>query len=650
MAKKLEGLRRVLGPGSLASVAYGEIASSLYFALGVVALYALGFTPWVLLAVGLVFCLVALSYAEGVSAIPEPGGAATLVRRAFNDPLGFLTGWALFLDYLIVMALAALFVPHYLGDTLGIHGIQDRPWDVVVGVGVLAGVALVRLVKRPRLYRATAILALVALGAQLLLIVLGFVYVFSTGALGKGVHLGVDPSWRDITFALPVAMLAFTGLETVANLAADAREPGRDLPRSLFAGLGAAVIVSFLMGIIGISAFPVHHVGGGFATDLGRVWVRAPLAGIAKALGDASLPGTVTDGVRIFVGVSGAAVLVMAVTTAVSGAGRLALSLGRHNMLPHAFGVLNRRTLIAPASILSTTAIASALMVVTVAVGSPVRDLAALYSFGVLLTFLAAQIAVVRLRRTEPDLDRPFRVPLNIGIRGIPLPLAALVGIPLTFLIWVAAVVTHPAARIAGPVWLVIGAGVYVVVRRRRGGSLLERIDEPQPDLYEAAEEAQYRHILVPMKLGLIGEEVLATGIKLAEEQGSKVTALHVIRVPLDLPIDAEMLEREETAASSLAEAKLLGSEHGVEIEGKVVRARELGPAIVDAAADQEADVILMGSAPRWRRQSRFFSPTVDYVLRRARCEVMVVAYPQGVLEEEGIAEAEPDDGARMRS
>jgi len=651
MARKLEGLRRVLGPGSLASVAYGEIASSLYFALGVVALYALGFTPWVLLAVGLVFLLVALSYAEGVAAIPEPGGAATLVRRAFNDPLGFLTGWALLLDYVIVIAFAALFVPHYLGDALGWKGLEDRPWDLVVGLAVLGGVALVRLVKRPSLYRATATLALIALSAQLLLIVLGFIYLFSTENLSKGLDLGTAPTWRDITFALPVAMLAFTGLETVANLAADAREPGRDLPRGLFGGIGAAVLVSFAMGIIGISAFPVHPIGNGFGTDLGHVWIKAPLAGIAKALGDAGLSGTVTDGVRIFVGISGAAVLVVAVTTAVSGAGRLLLSLGRHNMLPHAFGILNRRTLIPPVSILSSTVLASAFMIVAVVIGSPERHLAALYSFGVLLTFLAAQIAVVRLRRTEPDLERPFRVPVNVRLGGVSMPVAALVGIPLTFLIWVAAIVTHAGARIAGPIWLALGAGVFVVVRKRRGDRLMERVEEPKPDLVHATEEGQYRHILVPMKLGLIGEEVLATGIKLAEEQGARLTALHVIRVPLDLPLDAELAEREETATASLAEARLLGSEHGVEVEAKVVRARELGPAIVDTAAKDGADVILMGSAPRWRRQSRFFSPTVDYVLRRAPSEVMVVAYPQGVLEEEEeVEEAEKPTGARIGS
>jgi basic amino acid/polyamine antiporter, APA family len=630
MAKKLQGLSRVLGPRPLASVAYGEIASSLYFALGVVAYYALGFTPWVLLAAGIVFMLVALSYAEGTAAIPETGGAATLVRRAFNDPLGFMTGWALFLDYLIVIALAALFVPHYLGDAIGWDAIKDEPWDVVVGVCVIAAVACVRLVRRPSLYRLAIILAAIALVAQLLLIVLGFAYLVSSEAFGQGVDLGTAPTWRSIGFAIPVAMLAYTGLETVANLAAEAREPGKNLPRSLFGGIGAAVVVSVAIGIVAISAFP----GGG---ELGTTWLHAPLVGIAAALKAAGLPATVADGVKIFVAASGVLVLVMVVTTSISGAGRLAFSLGKRDMLPHAFARLSRRSLISAPAIFSVAGISILMLIVTVSVGSPVKSLAGLYSFGVLLTFTAAQVAVIKLRFREPGLERPFRVPVNVRIRGVPVPLAALIGAPLTFAIWIGTLTTHSTARIAGPVWLLIGAVVFVLVRRSRGSAMTESVEEPVADLVEPHDEGLYRHLLVPMKLGPIGEEVLATAIKLAEEQSAKLTALHVIKVPLDQALDASLEEEEEQAAASLAEATEIASEHGVEVEGKIIRARALGTAIVDEARTSGADLILTGSAPRWRRQSRFFSPTVDYVLRKAPCEVMVVAYPQGVLEEEAV-------------
>src|SRR6476620_8699943 len=254
MARKLPQLQRVLDAPALASVAYGEIASSIYFALGIIALHALGLTPVVLGVVGLLFLVVALSYAEGTAAIRETGGAATFVRIAFNDFWGFITGWVLFLDYLIVIALSALFVPHYVAGAFftKIH----RPWDVVVGCFVIAGIALVRLIHRTRLHSWALVVALVDLVTQVLLVVLGMAVLFSPDALTAGTSLGETPTWHDIAFALPLAMLAYTGLETVANLAEETRRPGRDLPRSLFSAVTVVVIIYILIACVGLSAYP----------------------------------------------------------------------------------------------------------------------------------------------------------------------------------------------------------------------------------------------------------------------------------------------------------------------------------------------------------------------------------------------------------
>jgi basic amino acid/polyamine antiporter, APA family len=635
VAKKIPGLSRALGAGPIASVAYGEIGSSIYIALGVVALNALGLTPWVLLGVGLLFLVVALSYAEGTAALPETGGAATFVRRAFNDPAGFVTGWALFLDYLIVIALAALFVPHYLGTAVGWDALTDEPWDVVAGIVVVVALTVVRLFRRAQLYQAAVFIAVLAFVSHLVLIVLGSALLLSAEGFGSGVDLGTAPTWNALVFSLALATLAYTGLETVANLAAETREPGRTLPRSLFAGIGAVVLVSFAIAAIGISAYPPHPdpAGpGGYASDLGTTWIHAPIVGIAEAFGG-SLPAWAVDSLRVFLGITGAIILVATVSTSLSGSGRLAYSMGRRAMLPRPFGRLNPRTLIAPVSLVAGATIAVAILIGASFAGSEVRFLASLYSFGALLAFTAAQLAVIRLRFSEPKLARPFRVPGNVRIRGVAVPVAALVGAPLTFVLWIAALATHDAARIAGPIWLLAGAVLFVAVRHSEHERLLEHVEPVQPDLVPEV-EGVYESILVPMKLGLIGEEVLATAIRLAEERGCAVRALHVIRVPLELPINAELIEQEERAEASLADAKLLASEHGVEVEGEIIRARSIGEAIVERASQNGVDLILLGSAPRWRRQSRFFSPTVDYVLRRAPCEVMVVTYPQGVLEE----------------
>ena len=619
MARKLPRLQRVLDAPALFSIAYGEIASSIYFALGIIAFHALGFSPLVLLTAGLLFLVVSLSYAEGTTTIRETGGAATFVRIAFNDLWGFITGWVLFLDYLIVIALSALFVPHYVAGAFftKIH----RPWDVVVGCFVIAGIALVRLIHRTRLHRWALVVALVDLVTQVLLVVLGMAVLFSPDALSAGTSLGETPTWHDIAFAIPLAMLAYTGLETVANLAEETRRPGRDLPRSLFGAIGLVVLIYVAIAVVGLSAFPAEH-----GTLLGSNWLRAPLVGIASEI-RAEVPAFVGYPLQVFVGMSGALILLTAATTSISGFGRLAYSLGEHGQLPRKFGMLRKRTLVAPQSIVAASLISIALLVGTAPLAHPVFFLASLFSFGVLLAFTAAQLAVIKLRFSEPERRRPYRVPWAIG--RVPVP--SLVGAVLTFAAWVIALATHEGARYAGPAWLAVGLVIYVLVRRRRGEKLRQRV--MSADEHRGLAQAEFSRILVPMKLGDIGEEMIATAVKLAQEHGASVEALHVIRVPLELPIDAELIDEEERAEASIAEAKILGADHGVTVEGRIVRARSIGQAIVQSAREDGADLIVVGSSPRWRRQSRFFSPTVEYVLKKAPSEVLIVAMPPGVLE-----------------
>ena len=627
MARKLRGFERVLDAPSLFAVAYGEIASSLYIALGIVAATALGFTPLVLLVAGAVFVLVSLSYAEGTAALPETGGAATFVRRAFNDLAGFVTGWVLFLDFLIVMALSALFVPHYLAGAVGQSTLRESPWDAVVGCALIAAIAGVRVARRTRLHLGSLAVALLDLLVQGVLVILGVALLLSPETLGDGLGFASGQDWGDLAFALPLAMLAYTGLETVANLAEEATEPGRTLPRSLFSAIGLVVVVTVLIGAIGLSAYPVSNG----ETALGEQWLEAPLVGIAASF-DGSLPGLLVDALEVAVGISGVLILVGAATTSFSGITRLTYSLAEHGSLPREFARLERRSVVSSEAIAIAAALAIGLIVLTeLAAGGDPAFLASLYSFGVLIAFTAAQLAVVRLRMREPDLERPYRAWPNVSIGGHQVPVAALLGAPLTAAIFVLAMITHPGARYAGPAWLVAGLAVFVAVRRTRRRGLFEQIS-PVGALPSSAD---FERILVPMKLGDIGEEMVATAIALAKERGSAIEAITVVRVPRKFALEGELPP--EVAArvdASLEEARALGADYGVDVQGDVVRARSIGHAIVEEAERRDADLIVLGSSPRWRRQSRFFSPTVDFVLRNAPCEVLVVAFPDGVFEE----------------
>jgi APA family basic amino acid/polyamine antiporter len=400
------------------------------------------------------------------------------------------------------------------------------------------------------------------------------------------------------------------------------------LPKSLFAGIGAVVGVYVAIAIVGLMAFPAR----GGTTELGTRWVGAPLMGIVVAL-DAHLPDWVHTPLRVYVGLSGAFILLLAAATSVSGFGRLAYSLGEHGQLPRAFGRLNRRTLFSPEAVFASVGISAAIILLTSLLNKPIAFLASLFSFGVLLAFTAAQLAVIQLRRREPNRRRPFSVPFNVRVRGTDVPIPSAVGAAATFAIWIVAMATHPAARYAGPAWLAAGLVVYLLVRRERGAGLLEPVTSTDE---QVVPEATFTKILVPMKLGEIGEEMVATAVRLAQERRGSVEALHVIKVPMELPLDAPLEDEEARAAESIDEAKALGADHGVDVRGTTVRARAIGEAIVKAAEQIGADLIVLGSSPRWRRQSRFFSPTVDYVLKKAPSEVLIVAFPQGVLEEAG--------------
>ncbi len=624
MARKLRGFERVLDAPALFAVAYGEIASSLYVALGIVAAQALGLTPLVLLLTGVLFLMVSLSYAEGTAALPETGGAATFVRRAFNDLAGFVTGWALVLDFLIVMALSALFMPHYVAAAISAPSLRDAPWDVAIGCLVIAAIAAARLFRRTRLHTGALAVAILDLVVQGLLVLLGAAFLLSPETLRDGLGLASGQEWGDLAFALPLAMLAYTGLETAANLAEEAREPGRTLPRSLFSAIGLVVLVTVLIAAIGLSAYPA----AGGSTALGDEWLEAPLVGIAAAF-EGELPGMLVDGLRIAVGISGALILLGAATTSVSGITRLVHSLAEHGSLPRELARLERRALVSSEAILIAAGLGiGAILLNEVAADGDPAFLASVYSFGVLIAFTAAQLAVIWLRVREPALARPFRARPEVTIRGHRLPVVALVGAPATFAIWVLALATHPGARYVGPLWLLAGLGVFVAVRRTARHGLLEHVT-PIEELPAAPE---FRRILVPMKLGDIGEEMVATAIAIAKERGAEVLAFTVVRVPRRFPLEGELpADVADRVERTLQEARALGEDHGVEVRADVVRARSIGHAIIEEAESRNADLIVLGSAPRWRRQARFFSPTVDFVLRRAPCEVLVVAFPEGV-------------------
>ena len=274
-------------PGLFAT-AYGNVGSSIYYALGLVAAHALGLTPLVFLFAGGLFALTAKTYAEGASMFPEAGGSSSFARHAFNDWISFFAGWALSLDYILTIAISAYFVPFYASALPGLHALHNPPGNIIAALVVLALLVVLNIRGLGESARVNFILAITDLGTQALVVLLGAVLVLNPSLLVHQVHLGTAPSLSQLIFALSIAMLAYTGIETVSNMAEEAKDPGHDVPRAVNFVLIAVLTVYMGISVIALSALPVTHVGGHYQTLLGTTnpgFEQEPVLGIVDHLG-----------------------------------------------------------------------------------------------------------------------------------------------------------------------------------------------------------------------------------------------------------------------------------------------------------------------------------------------------------------------------
>jgi APA family basic amino acid/polyamine antiporter len=642
VARKIPVLGRFLGAPALYAISYGEIASSIYYALGITAVYALSMTPVVFLVAGGIFALAAAAYAEGGATIPEPGGAATFARRAFNDLVGFVAGWAVVLDYVISISLAALFLPHYALGAIGKDTISADTSEILA-VAVIAAVTLARMLRRANVYVAGVVLAIADLIVQAGLAIFGLILLFDWDALQRSIDLGTKPTWNSLAFALPIAVIGFTGLEKVTSLAGLAKHPEKSVPASVRSSVFTVILVYAAVATAAISAFPPHRdpsAPAGYSSELTTKWLDAPMLGLATAVGE-HWSSNAAAVLRFIVGVTATLILLLAITTSFSGAGRLAAAMGERLQLPGVIARRNRKSLQPPLALLGVGLVAAGFVIVAAFFqGEEILSLASIYSFGILIAFGLANASIVWLRIMEPDMPRPFMMRGNVWIRGRLIPVTAVAGALAAFGAWVIALGTHPGARDVGVIWMLAGVGLYAAVRIRAGVPLMERYEPGAPPSEETL-ELPGGPIVVPLEEpGELAEEVMATACRLALDAGGSVVAVSAIVIPVRDPLDASRPEREHAVAEVQEMARSLAEDYGLEFRAVVKRTRNAGRSIVDAVTEYDAKLIVIGSPEKHRlatsRQVAFFGSTVDFVLRKAPCRVIVTHFPS----EEAVTEA----------
>jgi APA family basic amino acid/polyamine antiporter len=622
------GLRKTLGSPALFGIVQGFIAASIYFSTGLVAERALGLTWVVYLAGGLLFAVVVPCYVEGASLHQERGGATVLARYAFNELASFVAGWAICLDYLILVALCAFASTDYLGVFW--HGFDDGFPEFGVGAIIVLYVALVAIRgPRPRRYERVALLVLGDLVLQLLIVALGLALLFDPDVLTHPTQVAGTPSVDDIVFAFPLVLVAFSGLDASSGLAGQVAIGRRGLRRLIGVRLVAAVVPYLGIALVASSVLP----------GTGKQWVESPIIGVVDAFDQAWL----RDPLRYLVAIFAIVILVSAAQAAMLGLSRLGYALAVNRQIPSRLGYLHPRRA-TPVVIIAFGAVVA----IGLLIPANLEFLAAICAFGATLAFTLVGLSVIRLRYREPDRDRPYRMPLNVRVAGGDLPIPAALCVLLSVAAFVSLLIEHGGARWVGLSWMVVGVAVYVAYRTSQGKPVLRRVTVPEAALTRRKTEAEFGSMLVPILGTPLDDDIMQTAGRLAAEEadpdegGAVIEALWIFEVPMALPLDTRVPEDElKRARAALRRAKAVGEEYeGVEVATAVVRHRRAGEAIVQEARRRGVEAVVLAAEEPSRLRGGLHlggkpglhdtvvGETTRYVVNKAPCRVILTAPP----------------------
>jgi APA family basic amino acid/polyamine antiporter len=638
-ARSLSTARRSVGSPLLFAIVYMPLASAIYFSLGVISGHALGLTPLVFLIAAMLFTLTAMTYAEGASLHPERSGSTVFARHAFNELISFIAGWAILLDYIILIAVTSYSATQYLkvfwsplghsAESLGLALV----FILIVVLGNIRGLGW-------RRARRVGVLVIGDLALQSLVVVLGLVLFFNPHTLLDPIHLGSAPTWSGLVFALTVAAISFTSLESAAGLAGEVRISKPALKRLVGSGTATVVVLYVGIALVAVTALPVH----GGHTQLATRYLNDPMVGVVAHM----RPHWLAETLRYVVGGLAAVTLVAAANSAMLGLSRLAYSLSTNRQIPSGLGRLHPQRSTPYVLIILAGLIAAGLVV-----PEDLDFLVGIYAFGALLAFTIAHVSVSRLRYSEPERPRPYRIPLSIGLRGGQLPLPAVFGAVISAGGWVAVMVVHDPARYVGLGWMAAGIAMYVIYRRADEAPLLRRVTvAPEVLRAEPPHERDYGSILVPLFGTALDEDIVQTAALLVSGEptddaaidAATIEAVWIFVIPMSLPLDARLPEAQvKEARQALARAKAVGEEYaGVQVATATVRTRRAGYAIVDEARRRGVEAIVLGAEEpslirggarlggRGGPLENFVGDVTKYVISKAECRVIVTAPAAG--------------------
>src|SRR3989338_4426005 len=612
-------LHRVLSAPQLFAIGFGDVGSSIYYALGVTTLYALGAAPLALALAGVVFFCTVLTYTELSTAMPESGGSCSFARHAFNDLVSFIAGWALLLDYVVTIAISAYSIGPYLGNFLPFlkTTIGNVPFTLLA-LGVLLGLNVIGIKESTRV---SFLLAVFGVVTQLTIITIGVIFLMEIAQPERFIehvkqlwfHLQVglpdsawSHTWPDFWKGVGMAMVAYIGIESISQLAGEARHPNRTIPRAMMATMVTLFVLYFFTSIVALSALSPQELTTGYLEN--------PLAGIAAFMpfGQYLVP---------WVGFLGATILFVAANAGLIGASRLTFAMSEHFTLPRALYRLHPRFKTPYISLIVFTLIAGGIVLVA----RRLTHIAELYNFGAMLSFALAHLSLMGLRIRQPGLPRPFKVGWNLNFGRYEIPLTSILPLFCTTALCVYVILTKPAGRNFGFLWMGLGLTAYFWYRHQQQLSPTARVEIEKLQMPDY-QPVKIKRILVPTT-GAHTNDMIQFAAKLAKMHGADVTALHVIDIPPSLPLDTFFPEKLAVADSVMEQSQAIGREDEVPIDTQVKQSRFAGETIVEVAKEGGYDLIILGALPKALSTApgrSSFGMTVEHVVRHAPGRVWI--------------------------
>jgi basic amino acid/polyamine antiporter, APA family len=468
-SQESQGLRRAVGVWGSYTWGYADVGADVYVALGIVMAAAEGATNVAFLFAGLVYVMVGLAYTELAAAYPMAGGGQFYVLRGLGDFWGFVAGWAVLLDFTIDISLFALASAGYINfffpalnvriniHLLGLSFLGVQPILILEATFLVVMLTFLNILGVRESSKFNEILGALDIASESAILFFGFLFAFNPSML---IHQ-MTTAWPDpfhLAYGASLAIISFVGLESISQASQETIRPAKVVPRTSIALILTVLIYALAFSNLSLGMLPWQSVATHNSDPIAWLASHIPFLGLFAGP---------------YVAMLGATLLLISSNSGVFGASRITYSMARFDLLPRWFAKVHPkfRTPVRTLIVFSGVAL---LELWLAGLSSNAYDvLGNMYAFGAATAYMLVFVSLLVLRFVDPWTPRPFKVPLNIPLRGKDgevrrLPLVGVLGFLGISTILFLVVLTHSIGRIAGPAWIVLGLLIYSWYRRHR--------------------------------------------------------------------------------------------------------------------------------------------------------------------------------------